>query len=418
MHFPSFLQSPGSQEGESATELKIDKLRERSKMLRFNTERPRKSSTESPLKKKVAALSSPSKVAAMLSPLSNKGDGKITKTDDEDKDAIEMGAASGGGGAEEDSSTDHRERPNKMQARPLPALPESCISTSPSSSPQMTKDTEVVLASGDGDNGSGAYASLISPDHYMELTAVSAAPPSSSTLLLPKNKRNSSASNYLTMTGTIKRGPNSKRPRYPPSSARSFSAASDVDACERSPAHVSKSWTEEEEEVDPVYDVQMNLTAEGLRAIEKRVHDKYHDRCFCGLRRGPHIFLISLLFVPFMLIYGTLSAFYFGTLTWYSIFVSLNEDRGCCGKLASPFFLLLYPLWIVPVTLILGLYGVVAQISWYWDSWLSTISAPDGGFFGWFCNWIGEPECAPYQIILLTARDYERPSVLHGAAKL
>jgi len=39
--------------------------------------------------------------------------------------------------------------------------------------------------------------------------------------------------------------------------------------------------------------------------MEKRVHDKYHDRCYCGLRRGPHVFILSLLSLPFVWIYST-----------------------------------------------------------------------------------------------------------------
>ena len=70
--------------------------------------------------------------------------------------------------------------------------------------------------------------------------------------------------NYLTMTGTIKRGKN-----LPEKSL----------------------------------DIQLSVTPDHLTKLEKRVHDKYHDRCFCGLRRGPHVFLVSLLSIPFMLIY-------------------------------------------------------------------------------------------------------------------
>ena len=65
-----------------------------------------------------------------------------------------------------------------------------------------------------------------------------------------------------------------------------------------------------------VYDVQMSLTPEGLAKIERKARDKYHDRCFCGLRRGLHVFVLSLLAVPFAWVYATLSAFYIGTLTW------------------------------------------------------------------------------------------------------
>ncbi len=386
----------------------VERLREsRNKMLRFNTERPKRATAGiSPLKKKVSELSSPSKVAEALSSSS-------TSKTKEDEDAIKRLSVA----VEGDEKDGETEKPKKIQARPLPALP-------------AVKDSEVILNSpatddgggGDEGGGSGAYASLVSPDHYTELQSMP--PPSSSTLLLPpsgKKKGGSPScssrpnSNYLTMTGTIKRGPNAKRPLHhkkPPS-------ISTAEASLSRSAATPRDWEErEEDEEDPVYDVQMKLTAEGLRAIEKRVRDKYHDRCFCGLRRGPHVFLLSLAAIPLVLIYATLSAFVTGTLTWYSIFVRLNEDRGCCWRLLSPLVLLAYPLWIAPVTLCLGLYGTASQVSWYLDSWLAALAAPDGGFFCWFCNWIGDPESSPYQVILLTARDYERPSVLHGATQL
>ena len=48
-------------------------------------------------------------------------------------------------------------------------------------------------------------------------------------------------------------------------------------------------------------------------------------------------------------------------LSRYNVFAHYNEDRGCCLRLLSPLVLLAYPLWIVPVTLALGLYGAGAQ---------------------------------------------------------
>ncbi len=428
-------------------------------MLRFNTERPRKTTSglKSPLKQKMSELSSPSKVFAAMEKKSSEVNGNAEGNDDS------MAKCGGDEGDEGEGDEAKGGRPKTIQTRPLPALPESnkyvgstwflqtrtlgtsCIvktvyctykfrfrSGSPfdKAPTPSEKESEIVLKS-DGDGG--AYSSLlVSPDHYTELQSIPPPVlPSSSTLLLSKgSKRNSSASNYLTMTGTIKRGPNAKRKRTP-LSTRSLSAASGAEEQEQEQEQEQQQQQQQQQQPsadlmeqvdDPVYDVRMNLTAEGLRAIEKRVHDKYHDRCFCGLRRGPHVFVLSLLFLPFMLVYSTLSAFYSGTLTWYSIFVTVNEERGCMGRLASPFVLLAYPLWIAPVTLGLGLYGAAAQVSWYLDSWLSAVSAPDGGFFGWFCNWIGDPESAPYQVILLTVRDYEKPALLQdqgqGATQL
>lgn len=181
---------------------------------------------------------------------------------------------------------------------------------------------------------------------------------------LPVSVGNSSK-NYLTLAGTIKRG------KLPQKSL----------------------------------DIQLSVTPDHLSKLEKRVHDKYHDRCFCGLRRGPHVFLISLLSIPFMLVYSLFQAFFLGSMTWYNIFLHYNEDRSCCHKLLSPFVLLFYPLWIVPVTIGLALYGLVRPISWYWDSWLSEIRNPDGGFMAWACTQMNLADCAPYQVVLLSAEE-------------
>ena len=224
----------------------------------------------------------------------------------------------------------------------------------------------------------GVYSTLLSPDHYSELKdATSAKPGDATSLLMATSSSRGGKSNYLTMTGTMRK----KR-----------------------------------REVS-VYDVQMSLTPEGLAKIERKARDKYHDRCFCGLRRGLHVFVLSLLAVPFAWVYATLSAFYTGTLTWYNVFTHYNEERGCCHKLLSPLVLLAYPLWIVPVTLALGVYGAGAQVSWYYDSWSMSLAAPDGGFFYWACDAVGLGECAPYQVILISSQqDLDRPPT--GATEL
>lgn len=153
------------------------------------------------------------------------------------------------------------------------------------------------------------------------------------------------------------------------------------------------------------FDIQLSVTPDHLSKLEKRVHDKYHDRCFCGLRRGPHVFLISLLTIPFMLLYSTIQAFFLGSMTWFNIFLYYNEERSCCHKLLSPFVLLVYPLWIVPVTLGLGLYGGLRVVSWYWDSLVQELRDPDSGFMAWVCTKLSLPDCAPYQVVLLSAEE-------------
>ena len=45
----------------------------------------------------------------------------------------------------------------------------------------------------------------------------------------------------------------------------------------------------------------------------------------------------------------------------------------------SPFVLLLYPVWIIPVTFGLGIYGGFSQISWYWPNWRKELTDPEKG---------------------------------------
>lgn len=117
------------------------------------------------------------------------------------------------------------------------------------------------------------YTSLLTPteeDHYQELKPTQNPIVVAQTEIKRKTadmnslaSSNKTTQNYLTLTGTIKRG------KLPEKSL----------------------------------DIQLSVTPDHLTRLEKRVHDKYHDRCFCGLRRGPHVLLISLLSIPFMLIY-------------------------------------------------------------------------------------------------------------------
>ena len=92
-------------------------------------------------------------------------------------------------------------------------------------------------------------------------------------------------------------------------------------------------------------------------------------------------------------------------MTWFNIFLYYNEERTCCHKLLSPLILLFYPFWIVPITLGLGLYGGLRVVSWYWDSWIQEISNPDCGFMAWICTKMNLPDCAPYQVVLLSAEE-------------
>ena len=125
----------------------------------------------------------------------------------------------------------------------------------------------------------------------------------------------------------------------------------------------------------------------------------------------------------------------------------------------SPCVLLLYPVWILPVTLGLGVYGGISQVSWYCHTWRKELTDPEkgtetpfmhcitfiprcilqtgpkycligpkyfltkpkyfstelkylSGFFGWLCNKLSIPDCSPYQVVILTSLGDADPSTL------
>lgn len=162
------------------------------------------------------------------------------------------------------------------------------------------------------------------------------------------------------------------------------------------------------------FDVHLKMNRDLLAKIERDAEEKERSSCLCGLNRGLHIFILSVLCIPFLWIFCTFYAFYMGTLTWYNIFIYYNEQRTCCHTIfVSPCVLLIYPVWILPVTLGLGLYGGVSQVSWYWSNWRKELTDPEKGFYGWFCNKLALPDCAPYQVVILTSlEDTEDPNTI------
>jgi hypothetical protein len=64
----------------------------------------------------------------------------------------------------------------------------------------------------------------------------------------------------------------------------------------------------------------------------------------------------------------------------------------------SPVVLLVYPLWILPSTIALGLYGGLRQVSWSGAHWRKELGDPEKGFYGWMCNKLSLPDCSPYQV--------------------
>uniref|UniRef100_A0A1A9X201 Transmembrane protein 169 n=1 Tax=Glossina brevipalpis TaxID=37001 RepID=A0A1A9X201_9MUSC len=182
------------------------------------------------------------------------------------------------------------------------------------------------------------------------------------------NTRKSLDSNYLTMTGTIKRG----------------------------------------RKKGQNVDLQLNISRDELEkinaaAVAMEVKKKENLCCKCSINTGPHILLLSLLCWPIVTLISSIYSFYIGTLTWYNMFNYLHEEKSIVIRfLMSPILVLAYPVGIVICTLGLGLYAGFAQISLQFTSWSNEIADIEKGFYGWFCSTLNLSDCSPYETVILT----------------
>ncbi|XP_055607575.1 transmembrane protein 169 [Uranotaenia lowii] len=185
------------------------------------------------------------------------------------------------------------------------------------------------------------------------------------------SRRSMSPDNYLTLTGTIKRG----------------------------------------RKKGQSMDIQLNISREELEQINKQalaVHEeairvKQNCCCQCTLRAGVHILLLSLFCLPFVTLTTSIYSFYIGTVTWYNMFTYFNEEKSYFHKLLmSPLLVLAYPLVIVFCTLGLGIYAGIKQVSLHFTSWINEISDIEKGFYGWLCSFLHLSDCSPYEVVILT----------------
>lgn len=152
-------------------------------------------------------------------------------------------------------------------------------------------------------------------------------------------------------------------------------------------------------------DVKLNISREELEIIEATiVAEEYNkmDVSKCSLYNGPHIFLFSLLCIPFVAFISAMYSFYMGTMAWYNIFTHVTEDLSCIKKvLLAPIVILSYPFLIAIFTLGLGLYAGIAQLTFSGANWWKDVCDFEKGFYGWLCNTLGMSECSPYEVVVL-----------------
>ncbi|XP_016386661.1 transmembrane protein 169 isoform X2 [Sinocyclocheilus rhinocerous] len=189
------------------------------------------------------------------------------------------------------------------------------------------------------------------------------------------NNPSSEDSHYVTLTGTITRG-------------RKKGQMVDI--------HVTLTERELQE---------MARSKEHLDA-ECDAREGSSRSCGFGLSQGPHVVLWSLSCAPVVFVLSFITSFYYGTLTWYNIFLVYNEERTFCHKITvCPFLIIFYPGLIVALSLSLGLYSAVAQVSWAFSEWWLSVRDLEKGFCGWACGKLGLEDCSPYSVVELLDSD-------------
>ncbi|XP_064183620.1 transmembrane protein 169-like [Anguilla rostrata] len=160
-----------------------------------------------------------------------------------------------------------------------------------------------------------------------------------------------------------------------------------------------------------VVDIHVTLTEKELRELTRSKerldaeceHDADAERgCGLGLGQGPHVVLWSLSCAPVVFLLSFVTSFYYGTLTWYNVFLVYNEERTFLHKITlCPFLIIFYPVLIMAVSLSLALYAAVVQVSWGFREWWLAVRDLEKGFCGWACGKLGLEDCSPYSIVEL-----------------
>ncbi|TNN84454.1 Transmembrane protein 169 [Liparis tanakae] len=164
-----------------------------------------------------------------------------------------------------------------------------------------------------------------------------------------------------------------------------------------------------------VVDIHLTLTGRELRGLAKskerldaecEAGDGAKRNCSLGVCQGPHVVLWSLSCAPVIFLLSFITSFYYGTLTWYNVFLVYNEERTFWHKITiCPFLIIFYPMLIMPMALSLALYSALVQVSWAFSEWWQDVRDLEKGFCGWACGKLGLEDCSPYSIVELLDSD-------------
>ncbi|MGH0121076.1 UNVERIFIED_CONTAM: hypothetical protein FKN15_069279 [Acipenser sinensis] len=128
--------------------------------------------------------------------------------------------------------------------------------------------------------------------------------------------------------------------------------------------------------------------------------------CCVGAGRGPHVLLWSLSCTPVVFLLSFVMSFYYGTITWYNVFLVYNEERTFWHKITiCPCLIIFYPILIVALSLSLGVYTAITQVSWAFAEWWQAVRDLEKGLCGWICGKLGLEDCSPYSIVELLDSD-------------
>ena len=147
-------------------------------------------------------------------------------------------------------------------------------------------------------------------------------------------------------------------------------------------------------------EIQLEMTDDELTKLNQA--SLKESECVFATDKGPHIFLLSIIFMPFSFISSLVISFYLGTLTWYNAIVYFNEEKTIWHKiLFCPILIITFPFTIGLSALGIALYSCVIQLSWFMDHWCSQIRDFEKGFYGWLCDFLNLSQCSPYDIVVL-----------------
>lgn len=162
-------------------------------------------------------------------------------------------------------------------------------------------------------------------------------------------------------------------------------------------------------------DIHLTMTEKELRDLAKsrerldaECEAGQTSKCKCrlGVAQGPHVLLWSISCVPMVFLLSFITSFYYGTLTWYNVFLVYNEERTFWHKITiCPFLIIFYPVLIMPMALSLALYSAVVQVSWAFSEWWQAVRDLEKGFCGWACGKMGLEDCSPYSVVELLDSD-------------